>query len=127
VPTLYLDASALVKLVRIEAETPALRETVRMPDVRAASSVIAVAEVGRAARRMGRSPDEALGGVVLMDVSDAILQRAAVIDPPSLRTLDAIHLATALTLGDDLDGFVAYDRRLEEAATAAGLRVLSPA
>jgi predicted nucleic acid-binding protein len=59
-------------------------------------------------------------------VDDAVLAVAAVLTPPSLRSLDAIHLATALRLGDDLGVFLAYDERLLRAAAAHGLPVAGP-
>jgi predicted nucleic acid-binding protein len=57
----------------------------------------------------------------------SILHRAGQLDPPPLRTLDAIHLAAALDLGDDLEAMVTYDERLAEAAVANGIRVVAPA
>jgi uncharacterized protein len=62
-----------------------------------------------------------------VELSAGIADAAAKLEPPSLRTLDAVHLASALSLGDDLGAFVAYDRRLAEAAEAAGIEVLAPA
>jgi uncharacterized protein len=61
-----------------------------------------------------------------VELSAGIADAAAKLEPPSLRTLDAVHLASALSLGDDLGAFVAYDRRLAEAAEAAGIEVLAP-
>ena len=62
-----------------------------------------------------------------MRVDDAVLDGAAAIDPAELRSLDAVHLATALGIGERLDGVVTYDARLREAADLAGLTVLMPA
>ena len=65
--------------------------------------------------------------VTLVEMTKPVLRRAGLIDPPLLRSLDAIHLAAALDLGDDLEGMVTYDAGLAEAATAHGIRVLAPA
>jgi predicted nucleic acid-binding protein len=64
--------------------------------------------------------------VVLQDLEPAIIERAARLEPSSLRTLDAIHLASALGMGVDLEAFVTYDARLAAAARGAGLTVVSP-
>jgi predicted nucleic acid-binding protein len=70
--------------------------------------------------------DVILSGLVLLDIDDALLRRAAAIRPAHLRSLDAIHLSSAERLGPDLDVFVAYDDRLLQAARALGLAVASP-
>jgi uncharacterized protein len=88
-------------------------------------------EVLRATARYG--PEEvaraaaALNGVVLVPLDDAVLYVAARLEPPTLRSLDAIHLATALSLGPDLGAMFVYDERLAAAARDAGLRVEAPA
>jgi predicted nucleic acid-binding protein len=127
----YLDTSAIVKLIVVERETEALRaELVRWPD--RISAALARVEVHRALWRAGASKavrsraDALLEGVVLIRVDDVILSRAASFRSPHLRALDAIHLAAALTLGDDPDAFITYDIRLSEAATREGLRVQHP-
>ena len=61
-----------------------------------------------------------------MPISDAVVESACRLDPPVLRSLDAIHLASALQLGDELEGIVTYDRRLAEAARQLGIPVFSP-
>jgi predicted nucleic acid-binding protein len=125
---LYLDSSAIVKLVVREPETPALMPVVAAdPDV--VTSAIAYPEVMRAIRRIGGPvprAEQVLSSIALIPVDRAILMEASAVAPTSLRTLDAIHIASALSLQPDLDGFVAYDARLSEAATAAGLRRLAP-
>ncbi|MEX2372563.1 MAG: type II toxin-antitoxin system VapC family toxin [Dehalococcoidia bacterium] len=127
---LYLDASALVKLILTEAETPALVAYLRERAIRY-SAGIAYTEVLRAVRRqrphLVSVAMRALGGLNLIDIDDTLLARAATVDPPEVRSLDAIHIAAALTLEDELDAFVTYDRRMAEAAQAAGLRVEAPA
>lgn len=127
---LYLDASALVKLAVAEPESRALRELLRSWPERA-SSVISRVEVVRAAARVGgssvRRARDVLDRIALVELDEAVLERAASLEPTHLRTLDAIHLATALSLGEDLGAICAYDARLAEAAASAGIEVLSPA
>ncbi|MBI4261606.1 MAG: type II toxin-antitoxin system VapC family toxin [Actinobacteria bacterium] len=127
---MYLDSSAIVKLVVREAETGALVDALG-PKPPAVSSSLARVEVLRSARRTGMADvvsraQEVLAGVALLGMDQGVLSRAAELHPVELRTLDAIHLATALTLGGDLEGFVTYDRRLREAASREGLPVLEP-
>jgi predicted nucleic acid-binding protein len=127
----YLDASAIVKLVKAEPETDALISSLsRWPDRITAS--IAHAEVHRALRRIGASrveharADAVLSSLVLVRMDDAVLARAAAFKDRSLRTLDAIHLAAALTLGDDPEAFITYDTRLANAAKRLRLPVVHP-
>ena len=124
----YLDSSAIVKLIAREPETAALVEAVRAaPDV--VSSELAVTEVIRAVARVGGGTTRAasvLDGIALVPVDGAILRDAASLMPRSLRTLDSIHLATALSLGRDLDAVITYDQRLSAAAARAELTVSSP-
>ena len=128
----YLDSSALVKLVVREPESVALLTFLREHGERA-SSTLALTEVPRALRRAGfgrvegRRARAVLGGVALVDADRHILLAAAALEPPTLRTLDAIHLATALTLGRDLAALVTYDRQLTEAAGRAQVEVAAPA
>ena len=126
----YLDASAFVKLVADEAESSALDITLDAWP-RWSSSVLLEVEGLRAARRRNPHAHDAaralLGGMELVDL-DADIRRAAVdLDDPGLRSLDAIHLATALSLGDRCGAFFAYDERLIAAARAHGLSVTVPA
>lgn len=129
----YLDASALVKLGTPERESDALREHLAGYDAQLTSRV-AFVEVGRALMRRGRASAELVDtvaevfiGVALVDLDDDISASASSLDPPTLRALDAIHLASALSLGAALDAFVTYDARLAEAARAAGMTVVAPA
>ena len=71
-------------------------------------------------------PSEGLRRVDLIGIDDRILDAAGILEPRILRTLDAIHLATALTLGDDLDAIVTYDDRMTEAARLLGLSTVRP-
>jgi predicted nucleic acid-binding protein len=127
----YLDSSALVKLVVREPESQALIEFLRdRPD--RVSSALVLAEVPRALRRarlgtaVRRRAREILARVALVDIDRRALTFAAAIDPPTVRTLDAIHLATALVLREDLRALVTYDRRLAASAERADLQVQRP-
>jgi uncharacterized protein len=127
VASTFLDSSALVKLVRPEPETAALMRFLTEPRRAMLVSELAVTEVTRAARRIGVDPARALAECDVVLLRSEHLVRAGDVEPPSLRTLDAIHLATALSLGDRVDAFVVYDERLAAAAAAYGLGVASPA
>lgn len=127
----YLDSSALVKLAAPESESAALRRYIqrrRQPCVSSALSrtevVRALLHLGPAAVRRGR---EILAGIELIRMSDRVLTAAGEMLPADLRSLDAIHLATAQELGSDLGRIVTYDARLAAAARALGLAVGSPA
>jgi uncharacterized protein len=128
---LYLDSSAIVKLVLVEAESEALREALAQHPQRVSSALAAV-EVRRAVRRVSILPavqqrvEDILAGIDLLRMEDPILAVAGALDPPLLRSLDALHLAAALSVADELAGFVAYDPRLANAARDAGLAVLTP-
>lgn len=128
---LYLDSSALVKLVASEPESAALfRFLADRPEL--VSSAVARVELMRAIRRLGDEDDLAaraervLGSLGLLRVDDAILAAAGAVEPRSLRGPEALHLATALSVRDELEGFVVYDRGLAEAAWWQGLVVLAP-
>ncbi|MDQ3416595.1 MAG: type II toxin-antitoxin system VapC family toxin [Actinomycetota bacterium] len=128
---IYLDSSALMKLIRPEEETAALGEWLRgRPDSPVVTSELGRVEVLRAARRVGgQAPTEARAVVAELDLIplDRVAQDLAcdIADPP-LRTLDALHLASALMLRDELITFIAYDHRLTAAAKATGLSVVTP-
>lgn len=126
----YIDSSALLKLVAREPETSALENDVAGREG-LVSSRLAVLECRRAARRVPHAPilqrvDDLLEAVYLLDLSPAILEQAVAFDPPALRSLDAIHLATALSIGDTALDVITYDARLAEAGRAAGLTVVQP-
>lgn len=124
----YVDASALVKLVLVEPESPAVyRWFTEAP--RIAASRIGVVETVRASSRREHDAahrDQVLRDVEVIELDPAIAGVAAAIAPAATRTLDAIHLATALALVPDLDAFVTYDDRLATAARALGLPVVRP-
>jgi hypothetical protein len=93
------------------------------------TSALAVTEVIRAVARSGTRAVRAeavLDGIALIPIDEGILRAAASLAPRDLRTLDAIHLASALSFGRDLAALVTYDQRLAEAATGAGIDVRSP-
>lgn len=125
---LYLDSSAIVKLVVREPESAELVQALHAdPDV--VSSHIAWTEVVIATRRAGRSTARAeriLDGIALVPIDDAILREAATLGPKDLRTLDAIHLATAVSLRPDVATVITYDVRQAHAASALGLEVWPP-
>ena len=126
----YLDSSAIVKLAVHEPETEALRRHLRRrrPWV---SSALARTEVLRAVWPAGEDALAAgrrvLARCDLVRLNDRVLDRAGAMEPETLRSLDAIHLATAERLGADLGGLITYDDRLAHAARRLGLRVSSPA
>lgn len=129
----YLDTSALVKLVVEERESTALRRSLVLWPNRV-SSEVSVVELLRAVRRSAgnrtleceRRAMLVLSRIGLHALNRSLLLEAAVLSPRSLRTLDAIHLATALRIRDGLEGFIAYDRRLAEAAKVLDLPVRAP-
>lgn len=124
----YLDTSALVKLVVRESESGALVRWARQHSL--ASSDLARTELVRAVRRVDPAAVTAarnvLSAVHLIRMTPDVLDAAARLAPDTLRSLDAIHLASALALGDDLDSFVSYDDRQAEAVRLAGITVLQP-
>ncbi len=125
----YFDASALHKLVVTEPETEALKqETQAWP--RRTTSRLAVVEVIRSVRRADPALEPAarrlIGGVTLVADSNRVLLDATQLEPQTLRTLDAIHVATAYRIRRVLAAFVSYDTRQLEAARALGLPTASP-
>ena len=131
---IYLDSAALVKLVREEAESAALVDWLNArPDQRLVASALVEVEVPRALRR---SQPGVLGGVAAtlaridrIEIDAAVRATAAAYVDPHLRSLDAIHLATAGELvasGKTVCAFVTYDARLAEAARRTGLTVAAP-
>jgi predicted nucleic acid-binding protein len=130
----YLDTSAFVKLVHREAETDALIAWLRDWPIQASSRLLWV-ETLLTVRRAATDPEAAgravtsatrlLENVDLIEMDRAVAERAARLEPP-IRTLDAIHLATAELLGTSLGALVTYDARLAQAARRLGVRVSSP-
>jgi hypothetical protein len=128
----YLDTSALVKLVVAESESAALRSFLaRIPSDGRFTSAIARTELIRVIARRGSveavtHARRVLAKLDLVPLNSRLLDTAATIVPRELRTLDAIHLAAA-RIAPDLRQLVTYDGRLTEAAIAAGIAVVSPA
>lgn len=127
---LYLDSSAFVKLVVEETESAALRAFLTSRDARRVSSALLRTESLRAVRHLGpdalASVREGLRRVDLIAIDDRMLDAAGTLEPQVLRTLDAIHLATAMAVGDDLETIVTYDERMVEAARLLGLPTTTP-
>lgn len=126
----YLDSSAVMKLIFEERETPALTRFLRAWPNRT-SSALARVEVMVSVRRVQdedvrREAVNILSGIHLVHPDHRTFAAACATDPPIVRTLDAIHLATAVSMGHELAGMVVYDRRLSEAARHAGLTVWAP-
>lgn len=125
----YLDSSAIIKLAVRESESAALRQYLRRrrPLV---SSALARTEVVRALLPAGEKAVEAgrkvLGRIDVVRINNRILDDAATLRPVEVRSLDAIHLATAFQLGEDLGALVTYDERMAEAAKQSGHRVVVP-
>ena len=124
----YLDSSALVKLVVAESESTALRRFLRSEPLRA-SCALARVEVVRAVRPHGATAiaraRQLLRRLDVIQLDDELLDNAAVMDGV-IRSLDAIHLAAARTLGDELTAVVTYDQRMTAAANLLGLVVEAP-
>jgi predicted nucleic acid-binding protein len=128
-PATYLDSSAIVKLAVRETESVPLRQYLRRRRPLVSSS-LARAEVLRALLPAGgdavAAGRKALTRVDLIRVSNTVLDDAAVLVPAYIRSLDAIHLATAAMLGQDLGLIVTYDDRMTQAALQLGHRVVAP-
>jgi uncharacterized protein len=128
---IYLDSSALVKLILEESESrPLARWLAERADFALVSSAIHRTEVPRAIWRANPSALprslRQVRGVEKIGLSTDVLDSAAAVPPQSLRSIDAIHLASALSVRRELTAFVAYDKRLLAAAKDAGLPTASP-
>ncbi len=128
---IYLDSSALLKLLFQEAESEALELWLSARgDVPKVSSELAKVEVVRACRRLEPTTVPAaqllLAQLDLIPLAGAVIEQACNIEGATLRSLDALHLASALTIGADLSAFVVYDHRLKASAVDAGLPTLRP-
>jgi predicted nucleic acid-binding protein len=127
----YLDASAIVKLAMPEPESSALFAwLIEHPDH--VTSALARVEVRRALRRAGVAPAvlrravSVLETIAAVPIDRGVIEAAGELEPPDLRSLDTIHLATALSIGADLAGMVTYDDRLSAAAARVGVQVWTP-
>jgi uncharacterized protein len=133
---IYFDSGALLKFVKPEKESPALREwrLALPPDSELVTSQLAALEISRTLLRAGvdhqRVPyivGQATRGLFLVDVTSTVLTRARSYGIRRLGSLDAIHLATADPFLADLTGFVTYDAELAAAAEELGLPAVAPA
>jgi predicted nucleic acid-binding protein len=122
----YFDSSAIVKLTRDERESMALIDYLEETSLEASTSVLAEVEVLRNLRKLRLESDRALAGFYLLALDDEVRRSAVSIGRDSLRSLDAIHIATALAVGDRDLQFITYDERQADAARAAGLKVVQP-
>lgn len=125
---IYLDTSAFLKTVWAEPESAALLQAIG--DSPTVSSALLTVETRRSTIRVdpARLPraDLLLGEVTQIGLTDAVLESASRLPDPLLRPLDAIHLATALLLGDELDVLMTYDVRLATAARNYRIPIASP-
>ena len=112
-----------------EPESVALRDRL-MQDADQVASAIVEVEVVRAIRRAAPEltalAQDVVSQIAVVEPTEAIRERAALLEPATLRSLDALHLATALEIGDELDGLVTYDGRMSAVAETFGLAVLAP-
>ena len=126
----YVDTSAAAKLVLRERGSAALRRWMGAHDAAICSSDVLRVELQRAVRlhapELAEQARSILGSMLLTALPTEVFERAARIGPPRLRSLDALHLAAAMELGDDLDGILTYDDRLAAAAHANGIATISP-
>jgi predicted nucleic acid-binding protein len=125
----YIDSSAIVKLVAGEPESEALTRFLK-PRESLVSSALATTEVTRAVVALSENfvarANEVLRRFDLVRVSNDVLKAAGLLQPASLRSLDAIHLSTAALFGDTLSGLVTYDGRMQQAAGSFGWNVQAP-
>jgi uncharacterized protein len=124
----YLDTSAFLKLIVDEESSSAMRNWYTAND-QVWSSQLLYTEASRAAQRLQielQLVQEALDTVTLILPSAATYASAGRLEPHGLRSLDALHLASAIEIGSDLDGIVVYDQRLADAARDTSIEVVSP-
>jgi hypothetical protein len=124
----YLDTSAFLKLLIQGSETTALRKWFAAHEPSWSSQLLRT-EALRAASRLEidhTTVERALGAISLVLPAVSTFFTAGRVDPPELRSLDALHLAAALELGDDLEGVVTYDGRMIVGAKGAQIPVVSP-
>jgi predicted nucleic acid-binding protein len=125
----YVDSSAIVKLAVAEPESKALRRYLSRRR-QLVTSALARTEVARALMPIGTEAvsrgEEVLRRIELVRLNDRVLREAGRIEPAEVRSLDAIHLASARQLGSSVKQIVTYDERMADAATASGWSVAAP-
>lgn len=124
---MYLDVSAAAKLAIDEAESPALEAYVDAQQMELMSSRLLETELRRVATRLGADQAavaDVLSRIAFIELSRGLFHEASLLPGPHLRSLDAIHIATAIRI--EAEVLVAYDKRLLEAASQLGLEVASP-
>ncbi len=113
-----------------EAESLALRDLMAREPDQVASAIVEV-EVPRAVKRavpeLSELADRVVAQIAVIEPSESIRARAASLEPVTLRSLDALHLATALEIADELEGLVTYDGRMSDAGSSLGLTIFAPA
>lgn len=129
---IYLDTSALVKLVFEEAESDALEQWLaERQDVPKITSELSTIELVRTCRRRDESAvigaRQVLVGLNLLPMTVDVIEKASLVGPAELRSLDAVHLASAMSVSEAVTAFVVYESRLGAAAGDAGLAVAAPA
>lgn len=128
--TAYLDTSAFLKLLKAEPESDALEGALHRWQSFASASLLRT-ETAQALRRSGNEhllghARRLMGAVHLVRLDESLLDRAGDLPPTGMRSLDAVHLAAALSLGTSLGVVITYDDRLREAAEAQGLSTDAP-
>lgn len=127
--TVYVDASALGRMLLDEPDATAIEDSLRAYDRRVASRLLRV-ELRRVGLRthLLDGVGELLAEVALIPFDESILTAAETVPPSTIATLDAIHLATAVRLAkaDELDALMTYDKQLADGAREHGITVLSP-
>jgi predicted nucleic acid-binding protein len=126
----YLDTSAAIKLLFNEPESQAMRRWVRETEGKVVSSDLLQAELMRATARIDVDKLEDAQAIIrylfMMRLSTGVYHRAGTLAPTEMRTLDTLHLAAAMELGDDLEGIVTYDVRMARGVESLGIEVIGP-
>lgn len=127
----YLDSSAIIKLVFEEDESAGLETWLRLRNFESmVTSDLSLVEIFRTCRFKNISSIPSAGqlknGIDRIPIATDIIELASNLDPKELRSLDAIHIASALSIREDLEFFVVYDKRLKTAVTKSGLAIIAP-
>lgn len=127
----YLDSSAIIKLIFEEDESEALETWLRArSNMSVVTSDLSLVEVFRTCRIKSESSISAarqlFNGIDRIPITSELIELASVLNPNELRSLDAIHLASALSIGEDLEFFIVYNKRLNMAASKSGIKVFAP-